>query len=172
MRRTGKSITRLATAAMATSLAGIWFAASASAGTGFNPDYGGHIESDPAAYFGFEVNKTGGERKFQQGFFYGENISCTIQSYDGRLGIRTVNRSLRIDGKGRFSGTGEGQVPQNRGGSPRTYKVKIKGRIKGRKASGSLKLTQKGAGNHCYTGVLTWKARRPAAPPPRVRPAR
>lgn len=131
---------------------------------GSSPEYGGRIEKDPNTFLGFDLTGKAHNQTVKHGSANQVNVACTLDGFSGRLGTIKIKAAKVTNGK--FSGKGSGSLLQMRAvGFPETYAYKIKGKIKGKNASGTISVTAKGQGNRCYSGILKWKATKPPPAP-------
>jgi hypothetical protein len=120
---------------------------------GFETEYFGHIEDDPYAIVGFDVDKVNGKRKVRN-----IEIYAPYACHNGSLHRYTVrvDGSLRVRDQ-RFEGTRPASTKGISGEAEFSGKLKDGGRAKG-----SLRIEVDVADIptpfHCYTGELAWEA--------------
>ena len=143
--------------------------ASASAGTIFDNDYEGRIESNRSTYFGFDVQRQNGKVKVAR---------VTAMMTYHCAGSLSFNAAARVNGKlrvknRRFAGTLRGNLQVSRG-DPIQTKFRLKGKLGKRgRARGTIDAVARipmvtpvrGPEPQlvrCYSGGLDWKAKRGA----------
>ena len=150
-------------------IVGTWLVAlPAGAGTSdlFDAQYEGRVERDPSTWLGFEVIRRDGARKV--GRVAGLLPYNCDHGEAGRAYAR-VRGKLPVNGEGRFSGKLEGNQFKARGAGDSVV-YDLAGRLgAGGRARGTidsvlrfLVMRHGGDSVRCYTGELSWRARRGA----------
>jgi hypothetical protein len=125
-------------------------------------DYGGTVEKDPNTAIAFDVNGPAKHRKVQSLTVYGVNVACDADSFSGRQGTLAFgDKALKVTKKGKFKGSVTKNLLVRAVGFPTKYSIQISGKIKGKKAGGTVSVHLSGGGTHCYSGSLKWKAKKP-----------
>ena len=128
-------------------------------------DFGGRIEKDPNTFIGFDMSGSGKHKQVTGLFVDQVNVACDNDAFSGRQGTLQLSKSLKVNSKGAFKGSNTQNLPVRAFGVPTKYKVSVKGKIKRKKAKGTVVVGLLGNNAHCYSGTLRWKA---TDPPPNV----
>ena len=128
------------------------------------PEYGGRIERDPNAFFGFDVVNRNGHRVVTNMFVINIPTAC-FDPGDDRRQTGPLEGSLRVRGGGRFRGTRTNEF-RPRGTIATGLKYTVRGRLDGSRAKGTINIRIEGS--NCYTGTLSWRAKKPPPPLPKV----
>lgn len=132
----------------------------------FEAQYEGRVERDPSTWLGFEVIRRDGGRKVGS---IAALLAYNCDSGESGRAYARVRGKLPVDSEGRFSGKLEGDQVKARGaGSSATYE--LAGRLGSRgRARGTIDgvlrfraMTRGGGFVRCYSGGLSWRAKRGA----------
>ena len=125
-------------------------------------EYGGQIEKDPNTFIGFDVEGSGKHKTVEGLFTNGVSVACDNDAFSGRQGNLSIEKALKVKKNGSFKGKETRVLPVRAIGVPTKYKVSVKGKVKGKKAKGTVSVGLLGNDAHCYSGSLKWKAKKPA----------
>ncbi len=126
------------------------------------PEYGGKIDDRKGRYIGFDIAGTGGNKQLRHMFIVGVPFDrCDDPADDGKQG-GDFKGVFDIARNGRFGGTETDMF--RRRGTPEGIKYTLDGKLDGREAKGTLKM--KIIGTNCRSGLVEWKAKKPAPPVP------
>ena len=132
-----------------------------------DPEYGGRIDGKKNHYLGFDVKGSGNDRKIKNGFVRNIKLKCNNPDDNGTEG-GTLEKAVPVKPDGSFDKTVQYDFDPPmppRGGGATGIRYRLKGELKGDKASGFIEVELFGTGG-CHSGKQDFEVKKPAPPVP------
>ena len=130
-----------------------------------DPEYGGKLEGKKNRYIGFDVKRSGDDRKIKQVFVINMAFDCEGSENDGPESGE-LEKAVGVKANGKFDKTVKYFFETMRGDEPRGLKYRLAGELDGKKAEGTLRIKTLGNGEGCDSGTQDFVAKKPAPPVP------